>query len=141
MDLKRLIRQTLTETLGVADAGVEAKRIPDANPNDPMDTKEDRLRRFNESIYLYYVQSSYNGNFKHTTKEDFYAQLQIKLDHIKTVEFDRRPLRGVQLKRRANPIHRMADYRDVWLSKNNRTLGEVWKEDWMESYWINASSH
>ena len=98
-----------------------------ANKNDPFDTPEARLRRFNEGIYLTYVGWHLDNEFKHSTSEEFHKlHLGGKLSKITTEYFDK------------NNIHKLADGKHIWWAKNGKKLGEIWFEDGMKSYWINV---
>jgi len=93
------------------------------------DIAESHEERFNRAIYLHYVESRQDNKFKHITKDEFYAQLYSIVDHRKTVNFDK------------NIIYRLADHKEIWTSKYNKVLGEIWREDGIESYWINISKY
>ena len=80
------------------------------------------LERFERAIYLTYIELK--ENFKHVTKDEYYQSLYPKLDRMKTVDFDK------------NRIYRLADSKVIWYAKYGVVLGEVWKENDLESYWI-----
>lgn len=84
------------------------------------------MQRFNRGIYLTYVEQNKYNDFKRVSKEEFSAILSSRLDKIKTITYDK------------EYIYRMADEKDVWLSNRGNTLGEVWKEGDLESYWIST---
>jgi hypothetical protein len=94
-------------------------------------------QRFDTAIYLTYVQHRQQNQFKHVSKEEFYAKLQDKTDKIDIKKYDMKD------------IHRIADEKHIWLSKSGRTLGEVYKESDdgqfvrgdCESYWINTEKY
>jgi len=139
--IRKLVRRILKEELAEAEAlkSRREKEIKFGQEWDPMDTKEDRLRRFNEAIYRHYVETNQYGELKHATKEEFHNKLSDKVDNVKTIKFEKTVPLGVRIRtpHKSRAIHRLADEKDIWLSKYNHKLGEVWKEDWMESYWIN----
>lgn len=80
------------------------------------------LERFERAIYLTYVELK--AGFKHVTKDEYYQALYSKLDNRKTVDFDK------------TRIYRLADTKEIWYAKYGVILGEVWKENDLESYWI-----
>jgi len=84
-------------------------------------------QRFNRAIYLFYVENNYSNDLKRISKEDFYRLLENDLQRKKTIEFDK------------NRIYRLADERIVCYGKYGRLLGEIWKEEGVESYWIDKT--
>lgn len=109
----------------------ESEIEPYFEPNNggvPVPTEKQRLHT---AVYLTYVQSKSNNEFKHVSKVEFYNKLQDKLDRVTTTTSDK------------NYKYRVADQVDTWWSKRNERLGQVWKAegekgDILESYWINA---
>jgi hypothetical protein len=98
---------------------------------------EPHKQRFSRAIYLYYVSHHMDGNYKHTTKNNFYQRLLKIKDKSKVVEFDK------------TNRHRLADTKEIWYDKHNRVLGEIWtehydygidKDDTVTSYWINLEN-
>lgn len=94
-------------------------------------------QRFDRAIYLTYVEQHKYNQFKHISKEEFYAKLQDKTDKIDIKKYD------------LKNIYRLADEKHIWLSKSGRTLGEVFIEHDdgqlvrgdCESYWINTEKY
>jgi len=99
------------------------------------DIGETHQQRFDRAIYLTYVQLHKDNQFKHISKEEFEKQLYSILDRIETVNYDKKN------------IYRLADKKEIWLSKSGKTLGEIYKEldeDTKEnimSYWINTERY
>ena len=81
-------------------------------------------RRFDRQLYLFYVESSYYNDLKLVSRDEFYKLLENHLQTLKTYEFDK------------NRIYRLADEKVVCYGKYGRLLGEIWKEEGIESYWI-----
>jgi hypothetical protein len=80
--------------------------------------------RFDRRVYLTYVDQG--DNFKHVkTKKEFYDRLYPLVDDVKVVNFD------------LSRIYRLADEKEIWLSKRKNVLGEIWKDGDIESYWVN----
>jgi hypothetical protein len=80
--------------------------------------------RFDRRVYLTYVDQG--DNFKHVkTKKEFYDRLYPLVDDVKVVNFD------------LSRIYRLADEKEIWLSKRKDVLGEIWKDGDIESYWVN----
>lgn len=83
--------------------------------------------RFDKAIYLTYV--SLRLNYKNATKEVFEEKLYSILNKRRTIYFDK------------SRVYRLADEKEIWFSKYNHIIGEVWKEtdefgDEVVSYWI-----
>lgn len=124
-NLKKLIRTIVVETLSETyHADSLTQKDIDGDGMTPSEQE-----RFTTAIYLYYVELKLDREFKHVTKDQFYDYMEKNkniIGNFKTVNFD--------LKR----IYRLADEKHIWLSKDNRTLGEIWMQypNNVASYWI-----
>ena len=82
-------------------------------------------QRFDRQLYLHYVAINRDNELKIVSKDVFYKLLENDLQDKKTYEMDK------------NNIYRLADEKIVCYGKYGRMIGEIWKEDGVESYWIN----
>lgn len=91
-----------------------------------------KQERFDRAIYLTYVESRNQKNYKPVTKEIFYDKLRDKVKDRKTIDYDK------------SRIYRLADMKEIWLDNRGDILGEAWFEfktdddEHVESYWINT---
>jgi hypothetical protein len=89
-----------------------------------MSLEPTHQQRFDRQLYLHYVDINEYNNFKHVSKEEFNRLTEKHLQGKRTIEFDK------------NRIYRLADEKEICYGKYNRVIGEIWKEDGIESYWI-----
>jgi len=90
------------------------------------DYDDGHQERFDRAIYLTFVDSDNDQQYKHLSKAEFEKKLRHRLDTIKSIDYDKKN------------IYRLADEKLYWLDKNKRTLGIIYKEDNIESHWINT---
>lgn len=87
---------------------------------------ESHQQRFNRAIYLTYVEQDRYMELKSATKKEFYEKIYSK-------NLGKRTIRQLDKSR----IYRLADEHEVWRAKHSGVLGEIWREDDVESYWLN----
>jgi hypothetical protein len=80
--------------------------------------------RFDRQIYLHFIET--HKNFKHVSKEEFNNLLLSVLNKRTTV------------KSTDTRVHKMYDEIEIWWSDRNNRIGEIWREDDIESYWVNV---
>ena len=83
-------------------------------------------QRFDRQLYLYYVGTHQHNEFKIVSKDEFNRLIENHLQSKKTFEYDK------------NSIYRLADTKELCLGQYGKVLGEIWREDEIESYWISA---
>lgn len=120
----------------------------------PHDKTIDSL---NGAIQEYYIE--HRQNFNHVSKEEYYSLLyndrldRMKTDELKKYYIPTRTYKGLSYNTEEelnkNFKHRIADEITTWLTKDGKTLGQVWRigqkygihthsDDFVETFWINA---
>lgn len=84
-------------------------------------------QRFDRQLYLYYVGTHQQNDFKIVSKDEFNRLIGERQQSKKTFEYDKKS------------IYRLADSKELCLGKYGKVLGEIWREDEIESYWINQN--